>query len=149
MASPPSMRARAASSNCGISAECRWRKWPKRCAFRRLPSPAIGEWRKSGCAARWVPARNMQPERWSRIDEIFQAALDSAPSDRPALPHAACSGGRNARTADRPALLNAACSDDTELRREVESLLALHGNSGLTAPAIEERSEEHTSELQS
>ena len=61
----------------------------------------------------------MQPERWSRIDEIFQAALDCAP-------------------ADRPALLNAACSDDTELRREVESLLALHGNSGLTAPAIEE-----------
>src|SRR5262249_38210962 len=95
------------------------RRWQKLCACRRLPWPAIGEWRKSGCAARSVRARSMQPERWSQIDSIFQSALDCAP-------------------ADRPAFLPAACAGDTALRTEAESLLALHGKTGLTSLAVQE-----------
>ena len=55
----------------------------------------------------------MQPERWRQIEEIVQSAIDCEPGSRPAL-------------------LNSACGEDVELRREVESLLALHGNSGFT-----------------
>jgi hypothetical protein len=43
-------------------------------------------------------------ERWQRIKDVFQAALE-----RPA--------------AERAAFLGKACGDDSELRREVESLL--------------------------
>ena len=49
----------------------------------------------------------MQTERWQRLEEIFQLALD-----RPAL--------------SRAAWLDAACGGDFELRREVDSLLAAH-----------------------
>src|SRR6266849_5921548 len=55
----------------------------------------------------------MQRERWLHIEEILQSAIDCAPPDRPAL-------------------LDSACGEDTELRREVESLLALHQDSGFT-----------------
>ena len=57
----------------------------------------------------------MQPERWLRIEEVFQSALDSAPENRAAI-------------------LDAECGDDAELRREVESLLASHEESDPTKP---------------
>jgi eukaryotic-like serine/threonine-protein kinase len=47
---------------------------------------------------------NTSPERWRRIEELFQAALD-----------------RDVR--ERRAFLEASCAGDEELRREVESLL--------------------------
>jgi serine/threonine protein kinase len=47
----------------------------------------------------------MTPERWQKINELFQSA-----SERPAD--------------ERAAFLDAACAGDTELRQEVESLLA-------------------------
>jgi hypothetical protein len=46
----------------------------------------------------------MTPERWRQVEEIFQAALDLSPEDR-----------------DRYVL--DVCKEDTELRRDVESLL--------------------------
>lgn len=58
----------------------------------------------------------MQPERWRRIEEIFQSVLDGPPEDRARL-------------------LDSACGDDPELREEIESLLASHEESGFTAPA--------------
>jgi serine/threonine protein kinase/Tol biopolymer transport system component len=51
----------------------------------------------------------MDPARWQRIDEVFAGALE-----QPA--------GRRGEFLDR------ACGDDAELRREVESLLANHGD---------------------
>ncbi|HKG22908.1 MAG TPA: serine/threonine-protein kinase, partial [Blastocatellia bacterium] len=47
----------------------------------------------------------MTPERWQKIEEVFQAAADRAFDEREAF-------------------LNQACGDDRELRNEVESLLA-------------------------
>lgn len=62
----------------------------------------------------------MQPERWRRVEEIVQSAIDCLPQDRSAL-------------------LDSACGEDTELRSEVESLLAFHENSGFTrSSAFEE-----------
>jgi eukaryotic-like serine/threonine-protein kinase len=49
----------------------------------------------------------VQAERWQRLEEIFQSALDCAPQGRAAW-------------------LDAACGGDAELRREVDSLLAAH-----------------------
>src|SRR5215472_16310340 len=49
----------------------------------------------------------MSPERWTRIEQIVQSVLDCAP-------------------AGRSAVIDTACGSDTELRREVESLLAFH-----------------------
>ena len=46
----------------------------------------------------------MTPERWQRVDEIFQAAVDLNP-------------------AQRETFLDSSCGDDQELRSEVESLL--------------------------
>ena len=57
----------------------------------------------------------MQPERWARIEQIFQLAIDCPP-------------------ADRRALLDSACASDAELRHEVESLLAME-NTGFTKSA--------------
>lgn len=54
----------------------------------------------------------MQPERWARIEEVLQQAMDCAPGDRAAL-------------------LDSACAGDAGLRREVESLLASE-NTGFT-----------------
>src|SRR5437870_728933 len=62
----------------------------------------------------------MRAERWQQIEEIVQLALDCAPQNRSAL-------------------LDSACGEDAELRREIESLLALHGDSGFTtSPAFED-----------
>ncbi len=55
----------------------------------------------------------MQTERWKKIDEVFQSALDCEP-------------------AARAALLNSSCAGDPELRQEVESLLASYKAGGLT-----------------
>ncbi|HSK62970.1 MAG TPA: protein kinase [Pyrinomonadaceae bacterium] len=47
----------------------------------------------------------MKPDRWRKIDEIFEAALERTPKDRAAF-------------------LDQACGGDPELRREVEKMLA-------------------------
>src|SRR5437762_3094954 len=52
----------------------------------------------------------MTPERWHRVEQLFQDALD-----RPA--------------AERHTFLKEACGSDEELRREVESLLSRQTNS--------------------
>src|SRR5215470_10714084 len=49
----------------------------------------------------------MTPERWRKIKEVFQAALDLDPSARPLF-------------------IDNACADDPELRREVDSLILAH-----------------------
>ena len=62
----------------------------------------------------------MTPERWRAVDAALQAAL-------------ACEPER------RDAVVAEACGDDAALRREVESLLALHDGAAddfLERPAI-------------
>ena len=49
----------------------------------------------------------MNPDRWAKIDQLLDDAME--------LP-----------LAERSAFLNQACGKDDELRREVESLLAAH-----------------------
>jgi serine/threonine protein kinase len=63
----------------------------------------------------------MTPERWQRVEEVLQAALD--------LPEA-----------ERPAHLAAVCCDDIELQQEAVSLLDAHEHAGdfLEHPAIEQ-----------
>ena len=58
----------------------------------------------------------MQRERWQRIEEIVESAIDCA-------------------APQRSALLDSACGDDSELRREVDSLLAMHEEHGFTKSA--------------
>ncbi|HWF89682.1 MAG TPA: protein kinase, partial [Pyrinomonadaceae bacterium] len=53
----------------------------------------------------------MTPERWRQVEEIFQAALDLSPDDR-----------------DR--YVSDVCANDTELRRDVESLLSQYDSAG-------------------
>src|SRR5205085_2912199 len=61
----------------------------------------------------------MTPERWHRVDEVLQAALDQEP-------------------ASRPAFLANECSGDDELWRETTSLIAAYDEAGefLEMPAI-------------
>ncbi|HEV2903755.1 MAG TPA: serine/threonine-protein kinase [Pyrinomonadaceae bacterium] len=62
----------------------------------------------------------MTPERWQKVDEVLQAALD--------LP-----------AAERAALLAETCTGDPELQREALSLITAHDEAGdfLEAPALE------------
>jgi Tol biopolymer transport system component/serine/threonine protein kinase len=62
----------------------------------------------------------MTPERWQRVKEIFQGALDRAPGERSAF-------------------LAGACGKDETLQREVESLIASHEQTGtfIDVPAYE------------
>src|SRR5262245_7370138 len=46
----------------------------------------------------------MTPERWKRVEEVFESALERPP-------------------ADRPAFLDAACQGDSSLRNQVQTLL--------------------------
>jgi len=64
--------------------------------------------------------RDVNPERWQQLRELFYRALEQDP-------------------ADRPAFLDKECGQDTELRREVESLLASHEGADdfLEQPACE------------
>lgn len=48
----------------------------------------------------------MKPDRWQKIDELFEAALEQPPQDRAAF-------------------LDKACGNDRELRREVEKMLRI------------------------
>jgi hypothetical protein len=57
----------------------------------------------------------LDPDRWKRIEAVFQASVD-LPADR------------------RQALLRQTCGDDQELRDEVESLLC---RDSLESPLIE------------
>ena len=49
-------------------------------------------------------SNGMTPERWARIDEVFNAAAELGPGERAAY-------------------LAEACAEDEDLRREVESLI--------------------------
>jgi serine/threonine protein kinase len=62
----------------------------------------------------------MSPERWQRVKEIFQEALERAPGERSAF-------------------LAGECGGDEALRREVESLIASHEKDGsfIDSPAFE------------
>lgn len=62
----------------------------------------------------------MTPERWRKIDEILQAALDLAPEHRSAF-------------------LDKACAGDAALRREVEGFINSHDEAGsfIESPAVE------------
>lgn len=55
----------------------------------------------------------MKPDRWQRIDELFQAALSQSPEKRQSF-------------------LAKACGGDDELFREVGSLIAHHGKSAMS-----------------
>ncbi|HEU0253845.1 MAG TPA: serine/threonine-protein kinase, partial [Pyrinomonadaceae bacterium] len=59
----------------------------------------------------------MNPERWRKIEEIFQAIAEHP-------------------TSEREALLTQACGDDQELRTEIASLLSHQGESGFIESAI-------------
>jgi tRNA A-37 threonylcarbamoyl transferase component Bud32 len=60
----------------------------------------------------------VNPERWQRLKEIFDAALDKDASERIAF-------------------LDNACRSDPELRKEAEALLKSHSDSFLEKPAYE------------
>jgi len=62
----------------------------------------------------------MTPERWQRVEEVFRATLAQTPNRRASY-------------------LEKACRDDSELRREVASLLDSHDEAGsfLDAPALD------------
>src|ERR1700693_5694346 len=62
----------------------------------------------------------MDSERWKRVDNLLQAALERAPGERDAF-------------------LRQTCADDAALEREVRSLLASQREAGsfLESPAIE------------
>ncbi|MBZ5554186.1 MAG: protein kinase [Acidobacteriia bacterium] len=62
----------------------------------------------------------MDTARWKQIDEVFEAALEREPHERPTF-------------------LNQACAGDEELRTQVESLLASEeqGRSFIETPAVE------------
>src|ERR1043165_3389258 len=53
----------------------------------------------------------MTPERWRQVEEIFQAALDLSPDDRKRY-------------------VSDVCREDTDLRRDVESLLSQYDSAG-------------------
>ncbi|MDX6611244.1 MAG: eukaryotic-like serine/threonine-protein kinase [Blastocatellia bacterium] len=53
----------------------------------------------------------MTPERWRQVEEIFQVAIDMG-------------------LADRAPYISRACGADTDLRRDVETLLAQHDSAG-------------------
>src|ERR1700752_3836484 len=72
---------------------------------RKKPSFATGGWRRRGCYAGYPRMGAVQSERWQKIKDLHDAAI---PLSR----------------GDREALLDEACRNDSELRREVESLLA-------------------------
>lgn len=59
----------------------------------------------------------MKSERWHQVDELFYAALERTPEERPAF-------------------LDQACGVDAELRREVESLLAAEAEAESTTKAL-------------
>lgn len=64
---------------------------------------------------------SLAQQRWVRVQEIFYQLLDSP-------------------SGDRPALLETLCGSDTELRKEVQSLLTAHGDTAgfMTEPALGE-----------
>ena len=64
----------------------------------------------------------MKPERWGKIESIFHKALEAEESRRAAV-------------------LEESCAGDEDLRREVESLLAHHSESGsfIETPAFADR----------
>ena len=71
-----------------------------------------------------VCVTTMTPERWQKVKEIFQSAIQRAPGERSAF-------------------LASACGGDEALRSEVESLIASHEKSGefIDSPAYEAAAE--------
>src|SRR5262245_46346264 len=69
----------------------------------------------------------MTSERWHRIDEIFARVAELPPQERAPF-------------------LDAECKGDTELRREVESLLAFDGGVDAVSKAVKEEAASMASE---
>ena len=72
----------------------------------------------------------MDPDRWKQVDNLLQAVLERPPDERDAFLHNACAG-------------------DSELEREVQSLLRSEQEVGsfLENPAIEAVRDVHTTEI--
>ena len=73
----------------------------------------------------------MTPERWQKVKEIFNAAMQRAPEERSAF-------------------LSTACGSDESLRNEVESLLASHEKDGsfIDSPTYQAAAEMLASDLE-
>src|SRR5579862_7035357 len=82
---------------------------PKYSRCRRKPWRWIGVRPKPGCSGSWMVG--MTPERYRRVIEIFQAAADRS-------------------SEARSAFLNQECTSDSDLRREVEKMLAADARLG-------------------
>src|SRR5262245_30188974 len=65
----------------------------------------------SGCSSLNKKRKIMSPERWQQVKEIFNSALTYRPEERGSF-------------------LSQACSGDVNLRKEVESLIQSHEQSG-------------------
>src|SRR4030095_5011426 len=78
-------------------------------------------WPRPGCDANLGEVRGVvTPEQWHRVKEVFEAALERAPSERSAF-------------------LGQACGDDDLLRTEVKSLLSSYDEqmSFMETPAVQ------------
>src|SRR5271170_5844974 len=94
---------------------------PLKCLrFRARPSRATGDWQKSGSCESWAGKIEVEPELWDQVEELFHQALALEESSRAEF-------------------LAHACGQDSALRREVESLLALEKEAEhfIESPALE------------
>src|SRR5215813_10560774 len=106
-----SMPARRRWWKCGSSAGSAWRK-PLQCwGSPWRPWRAIGDWHDRGWQGNCRRRLLMDPERWQKIEALYQGALML---DR----------------AQRSAFLAGECGGDHVMRREVESLLFHDQNAG-------------------
>src|SRR5262249_55855612 len=85
----------------------------------RRQSNVSGAWPKLGYTGHSGKESPMTPEQWQQVKDLFHAALERAPSQR------------------APFLVDA-CAGETELHREVASLLAAHEDAGsfIEAPVV-------------
>src|SRR5882762_11695927 len=98
--SPPSIDAKPQSWKCAISGESAARRPHTFSVFRTPQSRARCVWPRHGCdGICWVTAkrRNVDPERWARVEELFVKAADLAEDDRAEFLSQACAGNESLR----------------------------------------------------